>query len=86
MSQFCRAIGTSRQNVYQRLQKAEAEWQATQSLRYMVDAVRRDHPRMGMQILYTRLCPGAHGTRQISDLVSGKRLFSAPSEKLAPYN
>jgi len=57
MSEFCRAIGTSRQNVYQRLQKAEAEWQATQSLRYMVDAVRRDHPRMGAKSLYTRLCP-----------------------------
>lgn len=37
--------------------KAEAEWQATQSLRYMVDAVRRDHPRMGAKSLYTRLCP-----------------------------
>lgn len=64
MNQIYRAIGTSKQNVHQRLerQRALAEQQAL--LLPLMHQIRIDHPAMGAKMLYEKLQPAGMGRDQ----------------------
>ena len=57
MNAVYRAIGTSKQNVHQRLNRAMRRWEQSAQLERVVDQIRRDHPAMGMKALYVKLKP-----------------------------
>lgn len=57
MNQFYRAIGTSKQNVYQRVHHQFEGMEQEAQLEKVVHQIRQDHPRMGMKTLYLKLKP-----------------------------
>ena len=57
MNQIYRSIGTSKQNVHQRLNKQMKRWEQQAQLEKIVCQVRKDHPGMGMKALYLKLKP-----------------------------
>jgi len=61
MNQIYRAIGTSKQNVHQRLNRDLAQLEEREQLRMIIRQIREDHPSMGAQGLYQKLCPQTMG-------------------------
>jgi transposase InsO family protein len=61
MNEIYRAIGTSKQNVHQRLNRALCQQEEKAQLISIVHQVREDHPSMGAQALYQKLCPTTMG-------------------------
>lgn len=57
MNPFYRAIGTSKQNVYQRLHHQFERMEQEAQLEKVIHQIRQDHPRMGMKTLYMKLKP-----------------------------
>ncbi len=57
MNAVYRAIGTSKQNVHQRLHRVLQQWEQYAQLERVVSQIRRDHPAMGMKTLYLKLKP-----------------------------
>ena len=57
MNQIYRVIGTTRQNVHQRLNDLLAIEEEKAQLLVLIDQVREDHPRMGAKILYQKIHP-----------------------------
>ena len=57
MNAFYRAIGTSKQNVHQRLAHELARWEQAAQMEKIIYKVRKDHPAMGMKTLYKKLKP-----------------------------
>jgi len=56
-----RAMGTSKQNIRQRLTRVMASREQQGQLRKLVEDVRRDHPEMGAKSLYMKLRPSRMG-------------------------
>lgn len=61
MNEVYRAIGTSKQNMHQRLARQLQELEEKEQLRQIVDQVRIDHPTMGARALYVKICPKTMG-------------------------
>lgn len=57
MNQIYRAIGTSKQNVHQCLNRELKRWEHRAQLERIVCQIRKDHPKMGMRTLYLKLKP-----------------------------
>jgi putative transposase len=61
MNQIYRSIGTSKQNVHQRLNRDLQQMEEKEQLRGIVRQVREDHPSMGARSLYVKLSPQTMG-------------------------
>lgn len=61
MNEIYRAIGTSKQNVHQRLQHDLHQLEEKGQLRKIVEQVRSDHPTMGAKLLYEKISPETMG-------------------------
>src|SRR5688572_23854290 len=61
MNQIYRAIGTSKQNMHQRLQRDLHQLEEKGQLKKIVEQVRCDHPTMGAKLLYQKLSPKTLG-------------------------
>lgn len=61
MNQVYRAIGTSKQNVHQRLNRELSQMEEKEQIIGIVRQVRQDHPSMGVQALYQKLRPKTMG-------------------------
>lgn len=61
MNQIYRAIGTSKQNMHQRLQRDLHQLEEKGQLQMIVEQVRSDHPAMGAKSLYKKLSPKTLG-------------------------
>lgn len=61
MNQIYRAIGTSKQNVHQRLYRDLEQLDEKAQLAGIIEQVREDHPGMGAKALYQKLLPRTMG-------------------------
>lgn len=61
MNEIYRTVGTSKQNVHQRLDRHLLQLAERAQLRLIVQQVRRDHPSMGAKGLYHKLRPQTMG-------------------------
>ncbi len=61
MSQIYRAIGTSKQNLHQRVQRELLQLEEKEQLHKIVEQIREDHPEMGAKLLYEKLSPHTMG-------------------------
>lgn len=61
MNKIYRAIGTSKQNVHQRLNRDLAQSEESEQLIHIIGQVREDHPTMGAQALYHKIKPATMG-------------------------
>lgn len=61
MSEIYRAIGTSKQNLHQRLQRELIQLEESEQLHKIVEQIREDHPEMGAKLLYEKLSPHTMG-------------------------
>lgn len=61
MNQIYRAIGTSKQNMHQRLGRQLEQLEEKGQLKQIVRQVRADHPSMGARALYKKICPKTLG-------------------------
>lgn len=61
MNQIYNAIGTSKQNVHQRLNRDLSQLEEKEQLMRIIRQVREDHPSMGAQAMYQKLCPQTMG-------------------------
>lgn len=61
MSEIYRAIGTSKQNLHQRLQRELIQLEESEQLHKIVEQIREDHPEMGAKLLYEKLSPDTMG-------------------------
>jgi putative transposase len=61
MNKIYRAIGTSKQNVHQRLTRDLGRLEESEQLKGVIQHVREDHPSMGAEALYQKLCPQTMG-------------------------
>lgn len=61
MNKIYRAIGTSKQNMHQRLERDMNQLEEREQLREIVGQVRQDHPGMGAESLYMKLKPKIMG-------------------------
>ncbi len=61
MNQVYRALGTSKQNVHQRLNRELNQLEEKEQLIGIIRQVRQDHPTMGEQALYQKIRPKTMG-------------------------
>lgn len=61
MNQLYRAIGTSKQNIHQRLERQLALEEEQTLLLPLMHQIREDHPAMGAKMLYEKLSPTTMG-------------------------
>lgn len=61
MTEIYRAIGTSKQNVHQRLNRDLCQLEEKAQLVGIIDQVREDHPSMGAKALHKKLMPQTMG-------------------------
>ena len=61
MSQIYGAVGTSKQNMHQRLGRQLGQLEEKEQLKQIVRQVREDHPSMGAQALYKKIGPKTMG-------------------------
>jgi len=61
MNQVYRAMGTSKQNMHQRLGRQLGQLEEKEQLKQIVSQVRTDHPTMGARALYKKISPKTMG-------------------------
>jgi len=61
MKDLISAYGMSKQNFYQRLDRLDHRSEEEEQLLYMVQQVRKDHPRMSARTMYKMICPQTLG-------------------------
>lgn len=61
MNQLYRAIGTTRQNVHQRLDRSLRLAEEQALLLPLMQQIREEHPRMGAKMMYEKLAPACMG-------------------------
>ena len=61
MNQIYRAIGTSKQNMHQRLTRSLSHMEEQEQLIGIIRQVRHDHPSMGARALFCKLKPRRMG-------------------------
>ena len=80
MNQIYRALGTSKQNVHQRLNRDLQQQEEREQLIGIIEQVREDHPSMGAKALYRKLCPRTMGRDRFYSWYRGKGLRIAPKK------
>lgn len=68
MNQIYRAIGTSKQNMHQRMNRYRAREETQALLIPLLYQLRREHPRMGARMCYVKLRPKGMGRDQFIEL------------------
>ena len=61
MNEIYRSVGTSKQNVHQRLHRTLKQSEEREQLRRLVGEIREDHPSMGARSLYQKIRPKTMG-------------------------
>lgn len=61
MNEIYRSVGTSKQNVHQRLQRTLIHNEEREQLLRLVGQIREDHPSMGVRSLYKKIGPKTMG-------------------------
>jgi putative transposase len=61
MNQVLQAVGVKKQSFHQKMKRSHYAWEETEQLLYLVDQVRKDHPRMSVREIYFKLRPSALG-------------------------
>lgn len=67
MNQLYRSIGTSKQNVHQRLNRTLIQREERGQLKQVVRRIRQDHPSMGAESLYKKIRPKTMGRDRFYD-------------------
>lgn len=67
MNQVYRAVGTSKQNMHQRLARHLGQLEEKEQLRQIIGQVRMDHPSMGARALYHKISPKNLGRDRFYD-------------------
>lgn len=80
MNQVYRCIGTSKQNVHQRLSRNLSQMEEKQQLLGIVRQVREDHPAMGAKALYKKLRPTTMGRDRFYDWYHSEELTIRPKK------
>lgn len=80
MNQIYRAIGTSKQNVHQRLNRDLMQLEESEQLIGIIHQVREDHPTMGAQALYQKLRPATMGRDRFYRWYKSKGFTIMPSK------
>jgi putative transposase len=61
MNEIYRSMGTSKQNIHQRLARTVKKNEERAQLRHVVGQIRKDHPSMGARSLYLKIKPKTMG-------------------------
>jgi putative transposase len=61
MNEIYRSVGTSKQNVHQRLHRTGKQNEEREQLRGLLRGIREDHPSMGVRSLYKKIRPKTMG-------------------------
>jgi len=80
MNEIYRAIGTSKQNVHQRLNRDLLQLEEKEQLKGIIEQVREDHPSMGAKALYRKLCPRTMGRDRFYSWYREKGLMIMPKK------
>ena len=80
MNEIYRAIGTSKQNVHQRLNRDLMHLEESEQLISIIHQVREDHPTMGAQALYHKLKPITMGRDRFYSWYRSKGFTIMPSK------
>lgn len=80
MNQIYRAVGTSKQNLHQRLNRELHKLEETEQLLRIVRQVRYDHPSMGVEALYKKLKPKTMGRDRFYDWYREQGLTILPKK------
>lgn len=67
MNQIYRWLGTTKQNMHQRLNKELKRHDEQEQLKVILDQVRQDHPEMGCKALYRKVNPQTMGRDKFFD-------------------
>jgi transposase InsO family protein len=78
MNQIYRSIGTSKQNVHQRLNHTLMHHEEREQLEYLVGQIREDHPSMGARDLYKKIKPKTMGRDRFYEWYRSKGLTVLP--------
>jgi len=80
MNRIYRALGTSKQNVHQRLNRDLTRLEESEQLVSIIRQVREDHPTMGAQALYHKLRPATMGRDRFYDWYRAQRFTIMPEK------
>ena len=80
MNQIYRWLGTSKQNVHQRLNKEIEREEEKEQLKVILQQVREDHPEMGCKVLYKKIKPETMGRDKFFEFY-GKNGFKIVPKK-----
>jgi putative transposase len=80
MNTIYRAIGTSKQNIHQRLNRTLDRLEEVGQIRAVVGQVREDHPGMGAKDLYRRISPKTMGRDRFIDWYRTEGLTIKPQK------
>lgn len=79
MTQIYKAIGTSKQNAHQRLNRALTSLDEQEQLLRIIRQVREDHPEMGARPLYKRISPQTMGRDRFYRWYASQGLTISPT-------
>jgi putative transposase len=80
MNQIYRSVGTSKQNVHQRLKRTLVQHEEREQLEPLVRQIREDHPSMGAQDLYKKIRPQTMGRDRFYDWYRSKGFTVLPQK------
>lgn len=80
MNQLYRVLGTSKQNVHQRLERDLKQLEEKGQLVEIIRQVRADHPAMGAKAMYTKLRPQTMGRDRFFDWYKEKGFAILPKK------
>lgn len=68
MKDLYAAYGMSKQNFHQRLDRLDHQFEEGAQLLYLVQQIRKDHPRMSSRTMYKMICPQTMGRDKFEQL------------------
>jgi len=80
MNQIYRSVGTSKQNVHQRMNHSLMQHEERDQLQQVVGQVREDHPSMGARDLYKKIKPKKMGRDRFYDWYRSKGFTVLPQK------
>jgi len=80
MNAIYRAVGTTKQNVHQRLNRYVAHQEERAQLRIIMGQLREDHPGMGAKYMFDKLTPGTMGRDKFIDMYTALGFKHTPKK------
>ena len=80
MNEIYRSVGTSKQNVHQRLNRTMLQHEEREQLVPLVHQIREDHPSMGARDLYKKIQPNTMGRDRFYDWYRSKGYTVLPQK------